>query len=180
MLDPKAVEQKTVNITNHTKGKITCMWMKDEADILPLKTASFRVTFRPNAANQVFSADLECYTFYKSMRDYRLVEVSSLVSFAQCYRTHICNADWIIYPQKSMGCTTAGLSSHYCGWHVLQNTAVDQQWAESDPFCIWWQSVKGTVHFKPTCLGTASTRLFEVKNASRIALRFAWKTLDLT
>lgn len=83
------------------------------------------------------------------------------------------------YPQKSMGCTTAGLSSHYCGWHVLQNTAVDQQWAESDPFCIWWQSVKGTVHFKPTCLGTASTRLFEVKNASRIALRLTPSALTL-
>ncbi|XP_041477861.1 LOW QUALITY PROTEIN: cilia- and flagella-associated protein 65-like [Lytechinus variegatus] len=76
--------QKTLNVTNHTKGKITVTWMGDEnhiysispvsSDIPPLKMTSFRVTFKPNAPNQFFGAELEGYAFYKSMRDYRLVQ----------------------------------------------------------------------------------------------------------
>ncbi|KAK3742184.1 hypothetical protein QZH41_012071, partial [Actinostola sp. cb2023] len=85
--DSMGLEQKTVNITNHTKGKITCQWMKDtkgifsvfpeSCDVIPLRTASFQVTFRPDASNQFFSAELECYVFYKSTRDYRLIEDNS-------------------------------------------------------------------------------------------------------
>ncbi|XP_071792552.1 cilia- and flagella-associated protein 65-like [Asterias amurensis] len=80
----KHIETKTVNVTNHTKGKITVTWMTNEShvysitpvtcDIPPLKMTSFRVTFKPGVPNQFFAAELEGFAFYKSMRDYRLVQ----------------------------------------------------------------------------------------------------------
>jgi hypothetical protein len=80
----KHIESKTVNVTNHTKGKMTVTWMTDGAnvfsvtpvtcDIPPLKMTSFRVSFRPEAPNRFYAAELEGYAFYKSMRDYRLVQ----------------------------------------------------------------------------------------------------------
>ncbi|XP_038048739.1 cilia- and flagella-associated protein 65-like [Patiria miniata] len=78
------IESKTLNVTNHTKGKMTVTWMTDDTnvfcvtpvscDIPPLKMTSFRVAFKPGAPNQFFAAELEGYAFYKSMRDYRLVQ----------------------------------------------------------------------------------------------------------
>ncbi|KAJ8320586.1 hypothetical protein KUTeg_002173 [Tegillarca granosa] len=80
----RVIEDKIVNITNHTKGKITVQWiegadktfsvMPATMDIPPLKSCAFQVTFRPCAPNQFYGCDLECFTFYKSLRDYRLVE----------------------------------------------------------------------------------------------------------
>ncbi|XP_077997157.1 cilia- and flagella-associated protein 65-like [Glandiceps talaboti] len=80
----RLIEPQTVNVTNHTKGKITINWMTSTSntffvtpatcDIPPLKTFSFQVTFKPNVPNQFFGAELECYASYKSMRDYRLVQ----------------------------------------------------------------------------------------------------------
>ncbi|CAB4001244.1 Hypothetical predicted protein, partial [Paramuricea clavata] len=82
------VEQKTVNITNHTKGKVTCNWLKDmtgvfeispeSVDILPLKTASFILTFKPDRENQFYGCEIECFVSYKCARDYRLVEDKTL------------------------------------------------------------------------------------------------------
>ncbi|XP_022101804.1 cilia- and flagella-associated protein 65-like isoform X2 [Acanthaster planci] len=78
------IESKTVNVTNHTKGKMTVTWMTDVSnvfsvtpitcDIPPLKMTSFRISFKPGAPNQFFAVELEGYAFYKSMRDYRLVQ----------------------------------------------------------------------------------------------------------
>ncbi|KAK3083386.1 hypothetical protein FSP39_021362 [Pinctada imbricata] len=80
----RVIEDKMINITNHTKGKITIQWMGGNdrifsvmpltMDIPPMKSGAFQVSFRPNAPNQFFGAELECYAFYKSLRDHRLVE----------------------------------------------------------------------------------------------------------
>ncbi|XP_069108657.1 cilia- and flagella-associated protein 65-like isoform X1 [Argopecten irradians] len=80
----RLVEDKLLNITNHTHGKVTVQWIggSDKTfyvtplvmDIPPLKTCAFQVSFKPNAPNQFYGAELECYTYYKSLRDYRLVE----------------------------------------------------------------------------------------------------------
>ncbi|KAL9957579.1 hypothetical protein ACROYT_G034498 [Oculina patagonica] len=253
LLDPKAVEQKTVNITNHTKGKITCMWMKDtkgifsvspeECDILPLKTASFRVTFRPNAANQFFSADLECYTFYKSMRDYRLVEDTTLCppwclslnttghTFSLGTETFIPRSQWdvkhLVFPAVTLDGVSyrtlllsnsgqnpihfafdedptgeftcrprTGLLTDKYQLIVFKMTPTEAKTFKHTVKCKLNDADKftqeislvgsaetpslklsnqGTVYFKPTCLGTASTRTFEIKNTCRIPLRFSWK-----
>ncbi|XP_064646085.1 cilia- and flagella-associated protein 65-like isoform X2 [Lineus longissimus] len=83
----RLIEQQTINVTNHTKGKVTLVWMGDPdhvfsvlpatMDLPPLKTSSFRITFKPGAPNKFYGSELECYAFYKSMRDYRLVEDTS-------------------------------------------------------------------------------------------------------
>lgn len=251
--DPKAVTQKTINITNHTKGKITCMWMKDtkgifsvspeECDILPLKTASFRLTFRPNAANQFFSADLECYAFYKSMRDYRLVEDTTLCppwclslnttghTFALGTETFIPRSQWdtkhLVFPAVTVDGVSyrtlllsntghnpihfafdddpsgeftcrprTGLLANKYQLIVFKLTpseaktfkhTVKCKLNDADKFTQEVSLVgsaetpslkldnQGTVYFKATCLGTASTRSFQLKNTSRIPLRFSWK-----
>lgn len=69
------VHHKTVTITNHTKGRVTALWndnpdsvftvLPAECDILPYKSASFRVNFHPKKPNQFYGADLECTAFYK-------------------------------------------------------------------------------------------------------------------
>ncbi|XP_006820550.2 cilia- and flagella-associated protein 65-like [Saccoglossus kowalevskii] len=80
----RLIEPRTIHATNHTKGKVTVVWMTNTenvfsvtpatCDIPPLKTFSFQVAFKPGVPNQFFGAELECYAFYKSMRDYRLVQ----------------------------------------------------------------------------------------------------------
>ncbi|CAG5126792.1 unnamed protein product, partial [Candidula unifasciata] len=76
--------ERTVNITNHTKGKVTVQWMGDSShlfsvspvtlDIPAMKSCSFRVSFKAEAANKMSGNELECFVFYKSIRDYRLVQ----------------------------------------------------------------------------------------------------------
>ncbi|XP_053386703.1 cilia- and flagella-associated protein 65-like isoform X2 [Mercenaria mercenaria] len=80
----RVIEDKILNLTNHTKGKVTVQWIggpektfsvtPEVIDIPPLKSCSFQVKFKPNAPNQLFGAELECYVYYKSLRDYKLVE----------------------------------------------------------------------------------------------------------
>lgn len=43
---------------------------------VPVYTYMLRLSFWPlqNAPNQFFGAELECFAYYKSMRDFRLVE----------------------------------------------------------------------------------------------------------
>eukprot|EP00794_Sanderia_malayensis_P017503 gene17503-19253_t len=76
---------KTINLTNHTQGKVTCVWnsgMKGssfivspmEMDILPLKSASFSIRFKPTVQGQFFAAELEGYVFFKNTRDHRLYD----------------------------------------------------------------------------------------------------------
>ncbi|KAL5489479.1 hypothetical protein EMCRGX_G018573 [Ephydatia muelleri] len=77
-------EGKVVNVTNHTNGIVTCVWMPgpgepfrvvpEERDIPAGTTASFTITFRPHTPSQLYVRWLECFTFYKTLRDYRLVE----------------------------------------------------------------------------------------------------------
>lgn len=42
-------------------------------DILPKSTVDFRVNFRPTMDNQIYGAQLECFVYFKSMRNFRLV-----------------------------------------------------------------------------------------------------------
>ena len=63
-----------VNCNLH-QGRMTALWndnpdsvftvLPSECDILPHKSASFRVNFHPKNPNQFYGASLECMTFYK-------------------------------------------------------------------------------------------------------------------
>ncbi|KAL5005595.1 hypothetical protein ScPMuIL_016753 [Solemya velum] len=80
----RIIEDKVINLTNHTRGKVTVQWIGDTnrtysvvpatMDIPPQKSGTFSVSFKPNAPNQFYGAELECYVYYKSLRDFRLVE----------------------------------------------------------------------------------------------------------
>ncbi|XP_048049329.1 LOW QUALITY PROTEIN: cilia- and flagella-associated protein 65 [Megalobrama amblycephala] len=79
---------KSVSITNYTKGKICLMWSHGaespfsisplSCELGPLKTTAFRVTYSPNQQNVFHGAQLECFTFYKVLRDHRNVEDQTL------------------------------------------------------------------------------------------------------
>ena len=43
------------------------------ADILPKSTFDFRANFRPRMDNSFYGAQLECFVYFKSMRNFRLV-----------------------------------------------------------------------------------------------------------
>ncbi|XP_051881001.1 cilia- and flagella-associated protein 65 [Pristis pectinata] len=73
-----------LSMTNHTKGKITVLWvtppgsvytvMPQTIDIPPLKNMAFRIHFAPVKFNMLYAAELECFAYYKVMRDHCLVE----------------------------------------------------------------------------------------------------------
>ncbi|XP_067299570.1 cilia- and flagella-associated protein 65 [Pseudorasbora parva] len=79
---------KSVSITNHTKGKICLLWSNRaespfsisplSCELGPLKTTAFRVTYSPSQQNVFHAAQLECFTFYKVLRDHRNVEDQTL------------------------------------------------------------------------------------------------------
>ncbi|KAK7168813.1 hypothetical protein R3I93_004958 [Phoxinus phoxinus] len=79
---------KSVSITNHTKGKICLTWSNEaespfsisplSCELGPLKTTAFRVTYSPNQQNIFHAAQLECFTFYKVLKDQRNVEDQTL------------------------------------------------------------------------------------------------------
>eukprot|EP00795_Rhopilema_esculentum_P013350 gene13350-4200_t len=86
---PGQVYHKTINVTNHTQGKVSCIWnsgkkgnpfsvQPSESDILPLQSISFSIRFKPTVSGQFFSAEVEGFAFYKSMRDHRLVEDATM------------------------------------------------------------------------------------------------------
>ncbi|KAJ3162411.1 hypothetical protein HDU86_004891 [Geranomyces michiganensis] len=84
----RVIDSQSIRITNNTKGKMSCVWiMPGEmsgqqsvftvspaiTDILPKSTVDFRVSFRPNVDNSIYGSQLECFVYFKSMRNFRLV-----------------------------------------------------------------------------------------------------------
>ncbi|KAJ3020998.1 hypothetical protein HKX48_009403 [Thoreauomyces humboldtii] len=84
----RVIESQCIRVSNNTKGKMSCVWiMPGElagqpsafsvspavSDILPRSTVDFRVSFRPNVDNSIYGVQLECFVYFKSMRNFRLV-----------------------------------------------------------------------------------------------------------
>ncbi|XP_055071936.2 cilia- and flagella-associated protein 65 [Misgurnus anguillicaudatus] len=79
---------KSVTITNHTKGKICLAWTHGTnssfsisplcCDLGPLKSTAFMVTYNPNQQNNFHAEQLECFAFYKVLRDHRYVDDQTL------------------------------------------------------------------------------------------------------
>ncbi|XP_067843127.1 cilia- and flagella-associated protein 65 isoform X2 [Heptranchias perlo] len=73
-----------LSMMNHTKGKVTVLWVNPPGslftvlpqmiDIPPLKNMAFRIHFAPTKFNMLYAAELECFTYYKVMRDHRMVD----------------------------------------------------------------------------------------------------------
>jgi hypothetical protein len=88
-------ERKTITVRNNTHGKVSCMWripLSDDdddeldfevipecADISPGQTYTFRVVFRPSQDDFYYNQEIEAYVFFKSNRNFRLVNDDTLV-----------------------------------------------------------------------------------------------------
>ena len=87
-------DKKVAHVTNHTNAKITVMWripLSDDeddeldfavlpasADIAPGETFAFKVVFRPSQNDFYYNQELEAYAFFKSNRNFRLVNNDTL------------------------------------------------------------------------------------------------------
>ncbi|CAF1519688.1 unnamed protein product, partial [Adineta steineri] len=82
-LDTKNEWQQSLTITNITRGKLTLVWptpnssnfsiSPTEIEILPLKSAAFRIIFRPTVIDTFYTKHFEGYVSYKNQRDFTLV-----------------------------------------------------------------------------------------------------------
>ena len=83
----RVIEPRTVRVANNTKGKMTCVWMEEDeangealfsvspkiADIPSKSVVEFKVFFRPKVDSEFYGKQLECFCYFKSMRNFRLV-----------------------------------------------------------------------------------------------------------
>ncbi|XP_048390683.2 cilia- and flagella-associated protein 65 isoform X2 [Stegostoma tigrinum] len=83
-LELSQINPLPLSMMNHTKGKVTVLWtsppgsiftvVPQTIDIPPLKSMAFRIYFTPDKLNMLYAAELECFAYYKVIRDYRLVD----------------------------------------------------------------------------------------------------------
>ncbi|XP_072436052.1 cilia- and flagella-associated protein 65 [Chiloscyllium punctatum] len=83
-LELNQINPLPLSMTNHTKGKVTVLWtsppgsiftvVPQTIDIPPLKSMAFRIYFTPDKLNMLYAAELECFAYYKVIRNYRLVD----------------------------------------------------------------------------------------------------------
>ncbi|XP_064167568.1 cilia- and flagella-associated protein 65 [Anguilla rostrata] len=77
-----------LSVANRTKGRLSLTWTTapgspfsvspQSCDLPPLKSTAFRVTYAPLQHNTLHAAQLECFAWYKVLRDHRLVEEPTL------------------------------------------------------------------------------------------------------
>ncbi|XP_059144553.1 cilia- and flagella-associated protein 65-like [Physella acuta] len=264
----KATLEKTVTITNHTRGKVTVQWNGDTShtfyvtpatiDVPPLKTCSFRVSFKPKAENQIYGNELECFVSYKSLRDYRLVEDKTMcppwcLTLSCIGHTFLPNNETflprtsifpsvLVFPAVNTGessyrsivvqntgdtpilfdlhktldmqpltktrCASKEHREHVFGVKpkrgilkagyqivtVRMNPAVvdsfshqlliqlneNEKYNQVVQLCGSAESAQvlldneGTMYFRPTCVGTCTSKSYGFKNLTRIPLRFQW------
>mgnify|MGYP002883500350 CR=1 FL=1 len=87
-------EYRTVTVSNNTDYKVTTLWHTPEgpdgspvftvfpetSDIRPQSHAEFRLQFRPAKDNAYHSQMLDCITYIKSQRDFRMVPDNKLMA----------------------------------------------------------------------------------------------------
>ncbi|XP_078085417.1 cilia- and flagella-associated protein 65 [Mustelus asterias] len=81
---PDQIAPLPLTMMNHTKGKVTILWtsmpgsfftvVPQTIDIPPLKNMAFRIHFAPEKLNMLYGAELECFAYYKVLRDHRFVD----------------------------------------------------------------------------------------------------------
>ena len=87
-------EYRTVTVTNKTDYKVTSLWhtpdgpdgspaftvFPETTDIRPQSQAEFRLQFRPAKDNAYHSQMIDCITYIKSQRDFRMVPDNKLMA----------------------------------------------------------------------------------------------------
>ncbi|KAL0985623.1 hypothetical protein UPYG_G00159560 [Umbra pygmaea] len=84
----RTTSSQAVTIYNHTKGKISLIWMAAQdspfsvtpssCDLGALKSTAFRVSYTPQQHNTFHGAQLECFALYKVLKDHREVQDCTL------------------------------------------------------------------------------------------------------
>ncbi|KAJ3320632.1 hypothetical protein HDV06_005150 [Boothiomyces sp. JEL0866] len=271
----RVAEPQTIRIQNRTKGKMSCIWMdeddnKDEclfmvtpktADIPSKSIAEFKVQFRPKVDSEFYGKQLECFVYYKSMRNFRLVNEDTFtppwcltpvvagntfppgedtfipkvhfgktkIIFPPCY---VDRSEYQIIRITNTGDTTVKFSfldigfdsslglggdteaatkggavfsakprvgtlkKHESRLIVLRFSPSEQKLYEESFTCYFNNSLHNSyslqlrgygsfpkisfdndnsINFKPTCVGSVSTRNFNIKNASKTQVHFQWQ-----
>ena len=86
------LQYRTLTVTNKAESKIVVSWVVQEdaggtrsefqvlppqADVPAKGSFSFRIAFQPDADNTYYCRNLECFCYFKIMRNFRLVEDAS-------------------------------------------------------------------------------------------------------
>lgn len=81
------LDNMVLRVANHTKGKMGCVWIVPEnsafgitplmADIPADSVGEFCVQFKPQLDQTYYGQQIECYAYFKSMRNFRLVSEQS-------------------------------------------------------------------------------------------------------
>ena len=93
----KVIEPQIIRISNNTTGKMACVWVIPDGNLngeshespifsvtpamtdIPAKSVvEFKIHFCPNLDNSFYGAQLECFVYFKSMRNFRLVQEDTL------------------------------------------------------------------------------------------------------
>ncbi|PRP79387.1 hypothetical protein PROFUN_12985 [Planoprotostelium fungivorum] len=83
----REAEGRSIRFNNRTQGKVTVVWAPVDdpekgkifhvtppiADVGPGQELQFRINFTPHLENQFYGQRVECYVYYKTMRNFQLV-----------------------------------------------------------------------------------------------------------
>ncbi|KAM6259969.1 cilia- and flagella-associated protein 65 isoform 4-T4 [Spheniscus humboldti] len=166
------VEPLPLCVTNHTKGKITVAWTPSHGsafrvspeicDIPPLKSSAFRVLFQPAQLNSLYAAELEGFAFYKVLRHYSNIEEDATICPSWCLavrlRAHTYEAEREHFIPQYILDVPKEIALRSCGESLLLLLEGD-----------------GNLYFKPAYIGTSSTRMYTIKNCTRLPMVFTWK-----
>ncbi|XP_039553133.1 cilia- and flagella-associated protein 65 isoform X1 [Passer montanus] len=241
-------------VTNHTKGSIIVAWTPSDGsafqvrpeicDMLPLKSSTFHVFFRPTQVSSLYAAELEGFAVYKVMRHYNNIENDATICPSWCLtvrlRAHtyeakqehmipqyildipksfppvVCDHDThcsMLLSNTSTSLITFSVNQTACpsvlvkpslghvipGGHQIfllsthpVNTVLQQHVLplELNSYPAYTKEIvlqscgqslllllegDGILYFKPLHIGTSSTRMYTIKNCTRLPIDFTWK-----
>ena len=95
----------TILATNLSKGVINCVWIvpkgsrdtfrvsPSSCELTPGASYEFRVLFSPSQLNKYYDSTIECYGYFKALKDYHLVE-KEFVSPSWCSAVKLSGNTW--------------------------------------------------------------------------------------
>ncbi|KAI8834503.1 hypothetical protein BC829DRAFT_448428 [Chytridium lagenaria] len=228
----RIIDNQVIRIANNTNGKMSCVWRvpgeTDSAeaifsvspksvDIQPKGVNEFRITFRPKADNAFYGAQLECFVYFKSMRNFRLVN-EDIFTPPWCLTPTVAGNTFppgedTFIPKINFGANRLDFPSCHVDKSVYRTVRVSNTGDTPVKFAFI-EGNSNTAHgigggtllasegghpfsdlhvrgygfvphlsfendnilcFRPTCIGSQSSRVFIARNTSRISVDFEWK-----
>ncbi|KAM9548488.1 cilia- and flagella-associated protein 65 isoform 7-T7 [Guaruba guarouba] len=159
-------------VTNHTKGSITVFWTlshgsafqvsPEMCDIPPLKSSAFRVIFKPTQLNTLYAAEVEGFAFYKVLRHYNNIEEDATICPSWCLTV------------KLRAHTFEEGREHFIPQYILDVPKEIALRSCGESLNLLLEG-EGNLYFKPVYIGTSFTRMYTIKNCTRLPMVFTWK-----